>query len=364
MQSDQIPRETFLQNSWYCVSWAADLTNKPVGIRVLGQHLVLYRDDVGNPVILDGVCPHRFAPLARGRVVGDRLECGYHGLQFDRTGQCVLNPHGQQVVPPGAGVRSYPAVERNGAIWAWMGDVDSANPASIIDFDFVADTASWASSTGYLRVEADYRLVIDNLLDLTHGSYIHPKTVGIADAYAADIKVEHDFFTEGNAVHANYRVYNAPPSPLFRLFFDAPLGNLYAYMRWEPAASLILDISMTQQEEEKGGGVLMPSAHLIVPETETSCHYFFAIGRNVDRDNEEKTREMAEMARRAFVDEDEPMIEACEELMDGREFFKLKPLILETDRSGILARRTLGKLIKAERTSFHSVSESEKEKRS
>lgn len=352
---------TFLRNSWYCISWAADLADKPVGIRVLGQHLVLYRDAAGNPVILDGICPHRFAPLARGRVVGDRLECGYHGLQFDRTGNCVFNPHGRQVIPPGSGVRSYPAAERNGAIWVWMGNPDDADPTRIIDFNFVADTGNWSSATGYLRVDADYRLVIDNLLDLTHGTYIHPNTVGIGDAYTGDIRVEHDFFIEDDIVHANYRVYDTPPSPLFRMFFDAPLGNLYAYMRWEPAASLILDISMTHQGEEKGGGVLMPSAHFIVPETEASCHYFFAIGRNVDLEDEEKTRDMAEMARCAFVDEDEPMIEACEELMDGRDFFRLKPLILETDRSGILARRTLAKLIKAERTSSSTASISERE---
>src|SRR3546814_16397552 len=92
----------------------------------------------------------------------------------------------------------------------------------------------------------------------------------------------------------------------------------------------------------------MPSAHFLVPESETSTHYFYALSRNGRLNDDDLSKRMAEIIRRAFIDEDEPMIRAVEDVMDGREFFSMRPVILETDASVIMARRLLAKLIREE----------------
>jgi hypothetical protein len=94
--------------------------------------------------------------------------------------------------------------------------------------------------------------------------------------------------------------------------------------------------------------VLIPGAHLIVPETESTCHYFYAQTRSADIFNEEKTREMLALADYTFTQEDAPIIEECFRLMDGNEFFELHPLSLQTDKAGLQARRILKKLIESQ----------------
>lgn len=338
----------FLRNSWYCAGWSSDLGDKPRGIRILGEEIVLFRTSDGTLAALDGRCPHRFAPLSIGCVKGDVIECGYHGLQFDRTGNCTLNPHGQGLIPPRARTRAYQAEERDGALWVWMGTPGTGNPDDIIDLYFVGEKSGWAGTTGYLKINAGYELVIDNLLDLTHGTYLHPTTVGIDAEHSLGAALKYDFRTEGNVVHSNYIFLNSPPTALFRPFYKQDRGDIYAFMRWEPAGSLLLDISTTGIGEPKGGGVLMPSCHLIVPETEDSCHYFWAIARNVDLDDAEATEAMGAAVAYAFEVEDEPVIQACAKMMEGQEFFSLEPAILETDIAAIQARRILNKLRKAE----------------
>lgn len=276
------------------------------------------------------------------------IECCYHGLQFDRNGTCTLNPHGQGKIPPRAHTRSYPLVERDGALWVWMGDAP-AREEEIIDLYFCGGAEGWAGVTGYLKINADYQLVIDNLLDLTHGTYLHPDTVGVGPEHSLGASLVYDFRTEGTTVHSNYTFLNTPPTALFKPFFHAERGDIFAFMRWEPAGALILDISTTGVGMPKGTGVLIPSAHFIVPETDTTCHYFFALFRNVELDDEEKTRAMGAIAAKAFVEEDEPVIHDCHEMMNGEEFFDLEPAILETDVAGIQARRILAKLIREER---------------
>src|SRR3546814_8775103 len=93
---------------------------------MLDMDVVLYRRADGEPVAVSGICPHRFAPLSLGRVDGDNLVCGYHGLRFDQTGNCIFNPHGKGVIPPKTRLRSYPVADRNGALWVWTGDPERA----------------------------------------------------------------------------------------------------------------------------------------------------------------------------------------------------------------------------------------------
>lgn len=338
----------FLENAWYCAGWSADLTAKPQAIKIIGTELVLYRKSDGSPVAMFGLCPHRFAPLDRGRVDGDQLVCGYHGLRFDENGSCVLNPHGRGVVPPRARLKTFPIEDRHGALWVWMGNPALADPDKILAFDFIADQDKWTGFTGYLHIEADYQLVLDNLLDLTHATYLHPNTVGVSEAARKGRKTEYKFSVDKGVIISDYFVQNSPPTPLFRLWTNRENGDIYSPISLHLPSNLILELTMTDHGAPKETGSQMPSAHFIVPETASSCHYFYAMGRNEKLNDESISRAMAEIVRRAFVDEDEPMVRAVQQAMGGREFFALEPAILESDVAGITARRTLAKLIREE----------------
>ena len=163
---------TYLRNAWYVAAWSHDLAEgKLLARTILKEPVVLYRKSDGTVVALGDRCPHRFAPLHMGKIVhGDRVQCPYHGLEFDQTGACVLNPHGTRNIPSRARVRSYPATEKHKAIWIWMGD-EAADPARVPDFSVLDNVPErHATKRDRITIRANYELIIDNLLDLSHTS--------------------------------------------------------------------------------------------------------------------------------------------------------------------------------------------------
>ena len=161
----------FLRNCWYAAAWSKDLTDKPLARIFLNEKVVLYRTARGQAAALEDRCCHRAAPLSLGEISGEHLCCGYHGLQFDTAGQCVLVP-GQTQVPPGAAVRSYPVHERWNVVWIWPGEATLADPARIPELPWL-DDSNWTTTPGMINVKASYQFIIDNLLDLTHVTYVH-----------------------------------------------------------------------------------------------------------------------------------------------------------------------------------------------
>jgi phenylpropionate dioxygenase-like ring-hydroxylating dioxygenase large terminal subunit len=155
----------FLRNYWYVAATDAEISRRPLGRMILGEPIVLFRAEDGTPVAFEDRCPHRHLPLSMGRLVGDTLQCLYHGLRFGRDGRCVYIP-GQEHIPQAAKVRCYPVVERYRWIWIWMGDPMLADPAAIADFHWL-DDPNWGAKGAYLHVEANWQLVVDNLLDLS-----------------------------------------------------------------------------------------------------------------------------------------------------------------------------------------------------
>lgn len=337
---------TFVRNCWYCAGWSTDLGVRPVRRTFLAEEVVLFRDSKGEAKALAGTCPHRFAPLSRGKVVGDNIQCGYHGLEFDGSGLCVLNPHGSGTVPPGTRVRSHPLIERHGALWLWMGDSALADEANIPAFDFLCDTSRWSSTSGHILMDVSYELLIDNLLDLTHATYIHPDTLGVERSGSATM--HYDFAVEDDVIQSKYLFRNVPPTPLFSLLTEESSIDLDTVMSLHPASNLLLNIAIGTSGREFDEAIWVPSAHLLTPESETRCHYFFAVGRSSDLDNVELTRQMGEIVLRAFADEDAPMIRACQSGMKGKDFWSLKPVVLETDIAAVQARRMLKKLLQQE----------------
>lgn len=335
----------FLRNAWYMAGWAHSLTDRPQQIKILGEGVALARETDGTAFALANRCPHRFASLGEGKVIGDTLQCPYHGLRFDRLGQCVFNPHGDGTIPDRARVRSYPLVERHGALWIWMGDDGEVDEGQIPDFS-VFDRPDITSSRDYLKIESNYQLVSDNLLDLSHAEFLHPF---LSNPNLAQ-RSKRDVVQEGTTVVARMESPGEPVTPLLRTVWDGDedRGDLWSTMRWTAPANLLLQVGMTYLGAPREVGTLLPSAHLLTPETEHSTHYFWAAGRNRKLDDEVLTQTIHNGVTNAFVTEDEPMIERVAQNMADADFWDLEPVILVGDKAAIRARRLLAKMIREE----------------
>lgn len=333
----------YLRNGWYCAGWASELSQAPIARRMLGEPVMVYRSESGEPVALEGRCPHRFAPLHLGTIEHDRVTCPYHGLAFDRSGACVHNPHGD--IPKEARLKTYPVAERDGVVWVWMGNPAKADPALIIDSGFVVDPG-YATVLGYLNVAAHYQMVIDNLLDLTHPAILHKG--GLSSEEYMGENMHHRFRQEGTTIHSDYTFHNVNASPGLAPLWGDRRSDVRAFMTYYPPTNLVLDFRMNEVNGPVDEGVFLPTLHLLVPENEERTHYFYALGRNVELDNDELSAITAKMARHAFEDEDEPMIRACQDMMGTTDLFSLKPVLLKTDVAAVRARLLLDKLIAQE----------------
>lgn len=341
----------FVRNTWYCAGWSKDFSRQPITRTLLGEPLMLWRNEAGEAVILSNRCTHRFAPLHKGCVQGDTVACPYHGLKFDSRGQCVHNPHGDGHIPKAAHLRSYPVVERDGVVWVWMGEAAKADVEQILPVahtGFLQAAEQFSVATGHLEVSGNYLLVMDNLLDLTHAPYVHPKTVGGAPEDSVEAGMQVGIEEDDRSITSTYFCPSMKPTPQLRPLFREERGDFRIRMRWQPASSLAMRLSMTPCDQADGSGVVLPLLHLLTPIDEYRTHYFFALGRNVALGVPEADAEMAEFARRAFEEEDEPMISACQAQMGTTDLFSLRPVLLQTDVANVKARRRVEALIAQE----------------
>ena len=211
MTDTEFDPRTLIRQAWYVAAWSEEVGHAPIGRVMLGEMVALYRAEDGSVVALEDRCAHRNLPLSAGRRDGDRLECGYHGLVFGRDGRCVHVP-GQDSVPHWARVRSYPTAENLGWVFVWMGDPDRADPALVPDFQTRAVDDDWITHSGTIEARCGYRLILDNLLDLSHLAFVHSSTTGNrALAESASIATT----VEGDCVTVTRWMSNIPPAPSF-----------------------------------------------------------------------------------------------------------------------------------------------------
>src|SRR5690606_7264172 len=165
----------FPLNAWYVACTPDEIEGKPLGRRICGLSMCLYRDGEGRAAAVEDFCPHRGAALSLGTVCEGKLVCGYHGLVMGRDG-CTVSMPGQRVggFPR---IRSYPGLERNGFAWVWPGAPALATPDALPPSGW-AESLDWAYGGGLYHVKADYRLMVDNLMDLTHETYVHASSIG------------------------------------------------------------------------------------------------------------------------------------------------------------------------------------------
>ena len=168
----------FLRNCWYAAGWSRDFEpGKLYPLTILNEPVVVYRTANQTPVALQDRCCHRLAPLSMGRLEGENLRCMYHGLKFAPSGRCIEVP-GEAKIPPQVKVRSYPVRDEYSIAWIWMGDAAGAEAELIPDFVGV-DDPHWAMHPGRMDYRANYTLINDNLLDLSHIGFLHANSLGL-----------------------------------------------------------------------------------------------------------------------------------------------------------------------------------------
>ena len=196
----QVAPETFVlpdypMNAWYAAAYDVELKRELLARTICGRSLVLFRRRDGSPAALENACWHRLMPLSQGRLDGDEVVCGYHGLAYDGDGRCTFMPS-QQTINPAARVRSYPVVERHRFVWVWTGDPSLANPDLIPDLHW-NDAPAWAGDGRRIHAQCGYKLVVDNLMDLTHETFVHGSSIGQRSIAEVPFDVTHgpDFAT-------------------------------------------------------------------------------------------------------------------------------------------------------------------------
>ncbi len=309
---------SFVKNSWYVAGWQSEVEDgKAVARKLLGQSVVMFRGGDGAISVLEDRCAHRGVPLSMGSVVDGTMQCLYHGLRFNAEGVCVHNPH-ITGAPDRLKVRHYPVVLRHGAIWVWMGDEAAAEPAGVPDYGlFDTDRDDYAVVQGYMHVQADYRLVIDNLLDLSHAEYLHANTVGTKGSSGS---VKNSVSVGENSVTVHRKVFDLPPSAVFKpVWKKTERIDQQANMTWRAASNLLLDLGIMPPGGELADGLHFPSAHLLTPEDSQRTHYFYAVSRNFMLDDTALNAKVRETFQKAFGEEDKPVIEAVQRSVNETE---------------------------------------------
>jgi phenylpropionate dioxygenase-like ring-hydroxylating dioxygenase large terminal subunit len=201
-----------LKNFWYVAEESANVTEKPVSARMLGQNFVLFRDVSGRVSCLSDICIHRGAALSQGRVVNGCVECPYHGWQYNSEGECVRIPAqtatDRKSIPKKARVDSYPVEEHYGWVWVFLGDLPAAERPPIPAFPEYEDTANWRCIRGEWDWDADQARVIENGLDFAHAPFVHAGRFG--DPSHAEIE---EFEVEASEYGATAFVTYNPPTP-------------------------------------------------------------------------------------------------------------------------------------------------------
>jgi phenylpropionate dioxygenase-like ring-hydroxylating dioxygenase large terminal subunit len=342
----------FVRNAWYVAMWGEDLPREQVaGRTILNEAVALFRKADGSVAALADRCAHRFAPLHMGKIVGgDRVQCPYHGLEYDGSGACVRNPHGAKNIPPRARVKSYAVIEKHKAVWVWMGD-QPADASKIPDFG-VLDNVPELHTTkrDSIVIKANYQLIIDNLLDLSHTSYLHEGILGNADTVESEITDEMD---GDDVVVARHATNSAPPG-MFAQFWPGHPAKVdkFTKMRWMAPSTLRLLTGICKMGAEPDTGTGYHAVHLLTPESDRSTHYFFTAVRWGVRTPEDKLnrnlqKKVAEMRRFAFEEQDAPVIEAQQRVIETAKE-PLDPVILAVDVGCVRYKRILGKMLEAE----------------
>lgn len=333
---------TIVRNAWYVLGWDSEIDREPLARTICDIPVIAYRKLDRSVVVMRDACPHRLLPLSKGIREGDSIRCRYHGLKLGPDGVAEEMPLRNDRVNSKVCAETFVVAERHRFVWIWIGDRARADPDLIPDL-WPCSAPQWVFDGSHYRVECDYRLLIDNLMDLTHETYVHMGSIGQPELMDAPI----DNRVEGDRVYVTRWMpgIDAPP------FWRGALKQDGAVDRWQicefvPPSTVMIDVGVapvgagaTLDNHDQGvrGFVI----DVMTPETATSTHYFWGMARNFDIHDTGFTARFKAQQGKVFM-EDVEILEAQQRSILANPDLKLRAFNI--DAGAVRARRIIERL--------------------
>lgn len=331
------------RNGWYVCAFKNEIGRELLSRWILNEPVVLYRKEDGTAVAVGGRCPHRHFPLGESKLVGDAIQCGYHGITFNAEGRCTLVPS-QENIPNVYTIPNYPLVERGLWAWIWMGDRDRADPDLIPTVDEIGLTAPGYKARPFysLEVQGRYQLLNDNLLDLSHLGYLHGTSIGTEENASTPEVREQD----GRRLSSRrYMNGAACPDVITKATgHTGPIDRVSGMDFFLPGFHSGIDETRPAGGSETGAAPINEGKvwHAVTPSKRNTTLYFFAMGAPT----EEKLDFMYDYLK-AVVQEDVFATEEIEKILGTVD--ELPPeLMLKSDATAVLGRRMLQRMMDLE----------------
>ncbi len=336
----------YVKNAWYVAGWASEFSRELTRVTIVETDIVMYRTQAGHVVALLDRCPHKFLPLSMGKLVGDDVQCGYHGSTYDKTGVCVRVP-GQERIPKAACVRAFPVIERHDIVWIWLGERHAADESQLFDLAQFTDPAWEAHQGDALHIGSSYLNLAENLVDPAHVSFVHPTTLG--NPQSEDVPVQFD--TSGDVITAWRWIRNAPPVGFFQRFggFSGNVDRWHYYYLHLPSVAVIdfgsADTQKALPEDRREEGVRVFAVHLLTPVSAEHTIDRWMHLRNVQTGDDAVAEQMDELFRITF-DEDKAILEAM--ALEERKAKDQSQVLFTIDKGAVAYRKRIADLIAAE----------------
>lgn len=337
-------------DAWYVAAWDHEVTRTPMSRTVAKKPMALYRQQDGTAVALADACWHRLAPLSKGTVIGDDVQCPYHGIRYNGAGRCTFMP-AQDTINPSARVQSFPVVERDRYVWVWPGNPEHADPALVPDMHQLS-SPEWAGDGRTIEAGCNYQLVLDNLMDLTHEEFVHSSSIGQDELSESEFEVTHD----ERSVTVTRWMYDIDAPPFWaknmRDRFPDFQGTVdrWQIIRYEFPSTICIDVGVAKagtgaREGDRSQGVNGYVMNTITPRTDRTCHYFWAFMRNYRLESQLITTQLREGVHGVFGEDEEMLIaqQRAIETHPDHEFYSLN-----IDQGGMWVRRLLEQALAAE----------------
>jgi vanillate O-demethylase monooxygenase subunit len=335
---------SIVRNQWYVAAYGREIGREVFGRTICGESILFWRREDGSATAMSDRCVHRRFPLSEkpSHLVGDTVVCGYHGFTYDADGKCVAVP-GQTRVPRTARLKSYPVVEQDSFVWVFIGDDDRSDTVPI-------PRAPWLDQEGYTTVSgmeplaARASLLVDNLMDLSHETYLHGGYIGTPEVANTPITTEVD--EDAQVVYVSRHMDDADCPP----FYAKSTGIEGRIVRWQdiefhPPCLYLLHSrvapvgTLPNEDGTDPGGFHVEVVYAITPETEHSTHDFWAVARDFALEDEGVSDFLRE-SNRTVVLQDVVALDALERVLAG-EPDGYQELSINIDTGGLAARRIM-----------------------